>query len=84
MAWKGKVTDTSPNYAAGVVNVTIQFFDDATPTTILHSVVIPFESYKALAELQARVKAIGAEERKKRQSVDSLLAQIPVGAEVVI
>lgn len=81
---RAKVTDVSPVYADGKVNVTVQFYDSTAPTTILRTEVIPFEAYKSIDELSARVKAIGADEKKRRQTVDSALAAIPVGAEVVI
>lgn len=84
MAWKAKVVSKAPLYSSGDVSVSLEFFDDADPLTILHKTTEIFPASFSMPELQARAKQIGAEERRKRLQVDNLLATIPLNAEVVI
>lgn len=82
MAWRARVAKKTLQRVDFVLSV--EFFDDADPATVLLREDIAFPAGMTLAEIRADIKARGAKERAVMSNLRQLSDLINVGDEVPI
>ncbi len=84
MAWKARVVKKTADYVAQNLTLDVEYFDAADPALVLARRQHSFPAGATGAEVATSIKLAGASEKRAREAVGALDAQITVGQEITI
>lgn len=77
MAWRFKVAKKNPNPEQGTVELEVDYYDDATPATMIVRREFVFPAYMTTALMQSEIQHEGRKEKARREQTASTAALVP-------
>lgn len=82
MAWKARLADEI-NYAGGKIAAHIEYYDDATPSLVLHAENFTFEPALTNGAMNTMIQSRGQEVRAAKNRADALAVAFPQATTVI-